>query len=563
MRWERAAYTRYRRVRRICRGSCCASRREARRPPPRRARRASVTADTGRSCVSARSGNVQWGQYDGLPVSAPFVHLHVHSEYSILDGACRIPALARKAAELEMPAVTLTDHGSMAGAVDLLQGRGGAGDQADLRLRGVRRRRPPRADEGARPPDAARRRQPRLRQPRQALLARVPRGLLLQAACRLGAARAPRPRSDRALRLPVGTRLAGAHRASRGGRRGRARPARADLRPRLDVRRAAERRHGGPAGGLPRAPRARRPAEAAARRNRRRPLPGRVRRVEPRRAPLHPVGRLAEEPGPLAVRRGGVLLQDARGDGARLPGPRGRAAAQPRGGGALQRRARAGPDPPAAVPGARRPRRVRLPRRAVREGARQAVRRVHARARRAPPVRAEDDPRDGVRRLLPDRRRLHRLREAERRLGRPRPRLRRRARSPRTASRSPTSTRCATGSSSSGSSTRPARTCPTWTSTSRSRAGSASSTTSPRSTGATASRRSSRSRRWPPGPRSATPVACSRCRTASSTGSRSSSRKGRGRRSRRRSSPATSSRGRWQTTPSPGRSSSSRVRSRG
>jgi DNA polymerase-3 subunit alpha len=52
-------------------------------------------------------------------VSAPFVHLHVHSEYSILDGACRIPALARKAAELEMPAVPLTDHGSMAGAVEL------------------------------------------------------------------------------------------------------------------------------------------------------------------------------------------------------------------------------------------------------------------------------------------------------------------------------------------------------------------------------------------------------------------------------------------------------------
>jgi DNA polymerase-3 subunit alpha len=58
--------------------------------------------------------------YDGRPVSeAPFVHLHVHSEYSILDGACRIPALAARAAELEMPAVTLTDHGSLAGAVEL------------------------------------------------------------------------------------------------------------------------------------------------------------------------------------------------------------------------------------------------------------------------------------------------------------------------------------------------------------------------------------------------------------------------------------------------------------
>jgi DNA polymerase-3 subunit alpha len=50
---------------------------------------------------------------------APFVHLHVHSEYSILDGACRIPDLAKRAAGLEMPAVSLTDHGSLAGAVDL------------------------------------------------------------------------------------------------------------------------------------------------------------------------------------------------------------------------------------------------------------------------------------------------------------------------------------------------------------------------------------------------------------------------------------------------------------
>ena len=51
----------------------------------------------------------------------PFVHLHVHSEYSILDGACRIPALAARAAELEMPAVGLTDHGSLAGTIDLFK----------------------------------------------------------------------------------------------------------------------------------------------------------------------------------------------------------------------------------------------------------------------------------------------------------------------------------------------------------------------------------------------------------------------------------------------------------
>ena len=58
---------------------------------------------------------------------AGFVHLHVHSEYSILDGACRIPALAARAAELEMPAVALTDHGSLAGAVELVRETGKVG----------------------------------------------------------------------------------------------------------------------------------------------------------------------------------------------------------------------------------------------------------------------------------------------------------------------------------------------------------------------------------------------------------------------------------------------------
>ena len=55
-----------------------------------------------------------------------YAHLHVHSEYSVLDGACRIPQLVERAAELGMPAVGLTDHGSMAGAVELYQ-RGGQG----------------------------------------------------------------------------------------------------------------------------------------------------------------------------------------------------------------------------------------------------------------------------------------------------------------------------------------------------------------------------------------------------------------------------------------------------
>jgi DNA polymerase-3 subunit alpha len=59
--------------------------------------------------------------------TAEFVHLHVHSEYSILDGACRVPDLVSRAAELEMPSVSLTDHGSMAGAVQLWKATRGTG----------------------------------------------------------------------------------------------------------------------------------------------------------------------------------------------------------------------------------------------------------------------------------------------------------------------------------------------------------------------------------------------------------------------------------------------------
>jgi DNA polymerase-3 subunit alpha len=47
-----------------------------------------------------------------------FVHLHVHSEYSLLDGACRVDSLCRRAADDGMPGVALTDHGVMFGAVE-------------------------------------------------------------------------------------------------------------------------------------------------------------------------------------------------------------------------------------------------------------------------------------------------------------------------------------------------------------------------------------------------------------------------------------------------------------
>ncbi len=51
-------------------------------------------------------------------MSRSFVHLHVHTEYSLLDGACRINELLKRAAELEMPALAITDHGVMYGVID-------------------------------------------------------------------------------------------------------------------------------------------------------------------------------------------------------------------------------------------------------------------------------------------------------------------------------------------------------------------------------------------------------------------------------------------------------------
>ena len=46
-----------------------------------------------------------------------FVHLHLHTDYSLLDGAIKIGPLAKKAAELQMPAVAMTDHGNLYGAL--------------------------------------------------------------------------------------------------------------------------------------------------------------------------------------------------------------------------------------------------------------------------------------------------------------------------------------------------------------------------------------------------------------------------------------------------------------
>ena len=53
--------------------------------------------------------------------ATPFVHLHLHSQYSLLDGAIKIDPLFERARTLGMPAVALTDHGNLFGAVEFYE----------------------------------------------------------------------------------------------------------------------------------------------------------------------------------------------------------------------------------------------------------------------------------------------------------------------------------------------------------------------------------------------------------------------------------------------------------
>ena len=56
-----------------------------------------------------------------------FVHLHVHTEYSLLDGACRISGIMDRVKELGQTAVAITDHGVMYGCIDFYKAAKAAG----------------------------------------------------------------------------------------------------------------------------------------------------------------------------------------------------------------------------------------------------------------------------------------------------------------------------------------------------------------------------------------------------------------------------------------------------
>jgi DNA polymerase III subunit alpha len=64
---------------------------------------------------------------DAAPTIRPFVHLHVHSHYSMLDGAAKVTDLVKRAKELNQPALALTDHGVMYGAIEFYNAARAAG----------------------------------------------------------------------------------------------------------------------------------------------------------------------------------------------------------------------------------------------------------------------------------------------------------------------------------------------------------------------------------------------------------------------------------------------------
>ncbi len=151
-----------------------------------------------------------------------FVHLHLHTDYSLLDGACDLEEVVDEAARRKMPAVAVTDHGNLFAAESFYHDRENPRRKAHHRLRSLRRQgQPPRsrrklhARRRQRPfagrtrparqqsPRPALRKRRRLPQSRQAGLRRLSRRFLLQAANRLRPARKTQRRADRSLRLPA------------------------------------------------------------------------------------------------------------------------------------------------------------------------------------------------------------------------------------------------------------------------------------------------------------------------------------------------------------------------
>ena len=66
-----------------------------------------------------------------------FAHLHVHTEYSLLDGSSKISEIVRQAKELGMDSLAITDHGAMYGVIDFYKACKEQGDPSGHWLRGL------------------------------------------------------------------------------------------------------------------------------------------------------------------------------------------------------------------------------------------------------------------------------------------------------------------------------------------------------------------------------------------------------------------------------------------
>ncbi len=344
-----------------------------------------------------------------------FTHLHVHSEFSLLDGLGRITDIVEAAAQQGMDSLALTDHGALYGAVAFYQAAKDQGHQADHRHRDVRR--PPVDDrqggqgrQPALPPDPPGPGLAGLPEPLPPRDRRPPRRLLLQAAHRPRPPREAQRRAHRAVGVPQRRGRQGA----RGGRLG-ARP----------DRRGPVRRHLRQGPLLPRAP-GPRPARAAAAQRAAHPARpgGRAAAGRHQRPPLRPPGpvRGARRPAlrghrqqprhaqPHEVRQRRVLREVGGPDGRALPGPPRRDPEQPAHRRDDRHRAAARAAPHPALPGARRPHRRELAAGRVPARPRAPLRDRDPRPAGAPRLRARRDPHDGLRRLLPDRGGLHPVR---------------------------------------------------------------------------------------------------------------------------------------------------------
>ncbi len=107
-------------------------------------------------------------------MAAEFDHLHVHTQYSLLDGAVKVKDLVKRVAAAGMGAVAVTDHGNMFGAITLYKAAKEAKVQADPRVRA--RRGAPQQRRAGPPPSAARVERRGLQEPRLARLARSREG---------------------------------------------------------------------------------------------------------------------------------------------------------------------------------------------------------------------------------------------------------------------------------------------------------------------------------------------------------------------------------------------------